>query len=299
VSTVRRGSAGDGSFVVEFFDVRDAARISAEYAKGTGGKTENSAGAPARFAKLGPLCKSSTTFAGGPRTHVAGVRSVLINGLPNGLCSAKCLEAVLEQAGLEAAIQFIGKAKEALEKFYKDNGLLQTGSSRSAVAQPADIIVEAGKEPPPPPAIVVEEYTGHKGNKNIQGILADIQGDVESDLGELNDNEKKSKKDFEDTKKDIEDSIDDKMKYKTDLEDQIADKLDDISTANQEKLGEKDTLDATIQALKAIEPSCNYVFTTFETRIKNREVEAEGVDDAIKALGGDPKEVEYKEAGGK
>merc|ERR1719311_1730043 len=94
----------------------------------------------------------------------------------------------------------------------------------------------------------------------------------------------------------FEDSIEDKMTYKTDLEDQIAGKLDDISTANGEKLGEKDTLDATVQALKAIEPSCNYVFTTFETRIKNREVEAQGVNDAIEALGGDPSEVEYKEA---
>merc|ERR1719171_2030128 len=34
-----------------------------------------------------------------------------------------------EKAGLEAAIGFIDGAKKALEKFYQDNGLIQTGSS--------------------------------------------------------------------------------------------------------------------------------------------------------------------------
>merc|ERR1719324_201996 len=209
-----------------------------------------------------------------------------------------------EQAGLEAAIQFIEKAKEALEKFYKDNGLiqlysgvsfLQTGSLRDTATQPADIIVEAGKAPPPPPAIVVEEYSGHKGNKNIQGIMDDIKADVQKDLDDLVKNEEDAVKDFEDMKKETEDSIADKMQFKSDCESDISQKLSDISDANNDKLTEKEELDATVDALKTMEPDCDYVFTTLDIRIRNRRIEVEGINKALEALGGDPEEVTIEE----
>jgi len=198
-----------------------------------------------------------------------------------------------EKAGLVAAISFIKKAKKALEKFYEQNGLslLQSGEER----QP-DLVVEAGKEPPPPPPTVTKEYKGHGGNKGIQGLLGDIADDVQKDLDELEKNEENSAKHFADTETEINDAVGSKMDLKQDLEDQIAGKMDDINSANKAKMGEQDTLDALVQGLKAIEPSCNYVFTTLDTRIKNRKLEAKGINSAIKALGGDESEVEFKEA---
>merc|ERR1719421_1457214 len=132
-------------------------------------------------------------------------------------------------------------------------------------------------------------------------MLQDIKDDVKHDLDTLEDNEKKNKDDFEDTKSDIEGSIEAKMDYKKETEDQIANKLEDITNENSAKLGEQDTLDAVVQTLKAAEPSCNYVFTTYETRIDNRKIEAKGIDDAIEALGGDVNEVKFKDSakGGK
>merc|ERR1719181_427899 len=112
----------------------------------------------------------------------------------------------------------------------------------------------------------------------------------------LEENEEKAQKAFDKMKSEVEDLIDNKMKQKADKEKQIANKLDDISTATEVKLGEKDSLDATVASLKAIEPDCNYVQTTFEVRIANRKEEAKGADEAIKALNGDVTEVEYKEA---
>jgi len=196
-----------------------------------------------------------------------------------------------EKAGLEAAIGFIGQAKKALEKFYDDHMFLVQVKRSS---QP-DLVVEAGKDAPPPPPTVTKPYKGHGQNKGIQGMLGDIKDDVKHDLDTLEDNEKKSVDDFEKTKSDLEDSIETKMDYKKETEEQIANKLEDISADNAAKLGEQDTLDAIVEALKAAEPSCNYVFTTYETRIDNRKVEAEGVDNAIEALGGDPNEVKFKD----
>lgn len=209
-----------------------------------------------------------------------------------------------EKAGLISAIDFIKQAKKALTKFYKKNNfnLLQTEaqsgetkSTRVEKRQP-DLVVEAGKAPPPPPATVTKEYKGRGGNKGIQGLMQDIADDVQHDLDELEKNEEDSAKNFADTEAETNDAIGSKMDFKQDLEDQIAGKLDDVSTANKAKMGEQDTLDAVVQGLKAIEPSCNYVFTTLKTRIKNRKIEAEGINSAIKALGGDESAVEFKEA---
>jgi hypothetical protein len=196
-----------------------------------------------------------------------------------------------EKVGLEAAIGFIESAKKALEKFYDDHMFLVQVKRSSA----PDYTMRAGEDAPPPPPTVTKPYKGHGGNKGVQGMLGDIKSDVESDLKELEKNEKKSKDDYEDTKSDIEGSIESKMDYKKETEEQIASKLEDITADNSAKLGEQDTLDAVVESLKAAEPSCNYVFTTYDTRIDNRKLEAKGIDDAIEALGGDVNEVKFKD----
>merc|ERR1719161_1130136 len=86
-----------------------------------------------------------------------------------------------EKVGLEAAIDFIGQAKKALEKFYDDHmSLVEVKRS----SQP-DLVVEAGKDAPPPPPTVTKPYKGHGNNKGVQGMLGDIKSDVESDLDKL------------------------------------------------------------------------------------------------------------------
>merc|ERR1719274_580991 len=100
--------------------------------------------------------------------------------------------------------------------------------------------------------------------------MGDIADDVQSDLDKLEQNEEDSAKNFADTETEINDSVGSKMDLKQDLEDQIAGKMDDVNSANKAKMGEQDTLDSLVAGLKAIEPSCNYVFTTLDTRIKNR-----------------------------
>merc|ERR1719265_487519 len=105
-----------------------------------------------------------------------------------------------EKVGLEAAIDFIGQAKATLKKFYDDHMFFQVQVKRSS--QP-DLVVEAGKDAPPPPPTVTKPYKGHGNNKGVQGMLQDIKDDVKHDLDTLEDNEKKNKEDFEDTKSDL------------------------------------------------------------------------------------------------
>merc|ERR1719281_429465 len=65
-----------------------------------------------------------------------------------------------EKVGLEAAIDFIGQAKKALEKFYDDHMFLVQVKRSS---QP-DLVVEAGKDAPPPPPTVTKPYKGNPGH---------------------------------------------------------------------------------------------------------------------------------------
>jgi len=204
-----------------------------------------------------------------------------------------------EQAELATAIDFIKSAKAAMKKFYDDNGLslVQRGTQQRAVAPSGEIplIIEAGKEPPPPPAVITAEYTGSAGNTGIQAILDTVQADVEKDKQELEKTEEDSQTHFEDMKKDTEDSIQEKLNLKAEKEEEIADKLKEKSDANEAKVGEKVELNAVVRAMKIMEPDCDYVFTTRETRIRNRALECEGVNKALEELEGDPEEVKCEE----
>jgi hypothetical protein len=82
-------------------------------------------------------------------------------------------------------------------------------------------------------------------------------------------------------KKDTEKAIDDKMTFKSEKESEIAEKLGDIADANSAKLTKKEDLDAKVEALKTMEPDCDFVFTTIDTRIRSRRIEIEGIDKAL------------------
>lgn len=92
VSSVRRDPAGDG-FVVEFYDVRDAARVrAASKAQAPPAPVAKAAKAPARSSKLEP----AYVGAGDDTREL----SLLVQGLPKAMCSRVCFDVILEQAGL-------------------------------------------------------------------------------------------------------------------------------------------------------------------------------------------------------
>merc|ERR1719182_844319 len=77
----------------------------------------------------------------------------------------------------EAAVALIGKAKDALAKFYTDNNL---ALAQLKARQP---VVVAGEAPPPPPTTWSEPYGGAKGENNgITSIMEMVMNDIAKDI---------------------------------------------------------------------------------------------------------------------
>jgi hypothetical protein len=89
VSSIRQDPAGNG-YVVEFFDVRDASRVTAACLRNA--RTAKVKKTPAEPTSSEPPCSAAD--------NEAGERSVLLQGLPNAMCAPACFEVMLEQAGL-------------------------------------------------------------------------------------------------------------------------------------------------------------------------------------------------------
>merc|ERR1719327_1350618 len=90
----------------------------------------------------------------------------------------------------EAAATLIGKASDALAKFYTDNNL-----ALLTARQPE---VTAGAAPPPPPSTWSEPYGGAKGETNgVTSIMAMVKADVEKDIKTATEEEDKFIVDYE------------------------------------------------------------------------------------------------------
>merc|ERR550537_1155570 len=75
----------------------------------------------------------------------------------------------------ETAVGLIGRAMDALAKFYTDNQL--------ALVNAKQPVVTAGAAPPPPPTTWAEPYGGAKDETTgVQSILQMIKDDVEKDI---------------------------------------------------------------------------------------------------------------------
>jgi len=174
----------------------------------------------------------------------------------------------------KAAADLIKQAMEVLKGFYEENFglLLVQGGAR----QPP--VVEAGKAPPPPPATWEEPYGGAQGeSKGIQAILGLILEDVKDEIEKSKQAEKDAIKAFEELKKDIEDSIAAANEAIKDLEGKIAESEEEITTQMETKQDAKRELDSVIKSIFTAEPGCNFIGLNFDVRVKNRQLEIDGL----------------------
>jgi hypothetical protein len=181
VSNARRDPACGDGYLVEFFDVRDAARVAAMGRRKA--QAPKVAEAPEQASR--PDAIFGTASAG--LTHAAAShenteQSVLLQGLPNALCSRPCFEAMLQQAGLqrevvsqsarpgspcgEAVLKFVdrGAVARCIKHFHgrawDPSGTLVSATrmapppglwSATKMAEPRDHM--SGKQVPPPPGL--------------------------------------------------------------------------------------------------------------------------------------------------
>merc|ERR1719421_2553722 len=179
----------------------------------------------------------------------------------------------------EAAATLIGRASDALAKFYTDNSLAFVN-----LRQPE---VTAGAAPPPPPSTWSEPYGGAKGETNgVTSIMAMVKADVEKDIKTATEEEKASIADYDtfmaESQADME-KIDGDV---ADLEGEIGDAELAIKESRGTRKEKKAVLDDTLMFLRSIAEGCDFMAANFELRKANREEETDGLLEAEAMLTG-------------
>merc|ERR1719487_2656099 len=101
------------------------------------------------------------------------------------------------------AAETVASAKEVLEGFYKDNGLVFVQKAKQPVEGMA-----AGEAPPPPPATWEGDYGGKTGeSQGIVAIMEMVHEDIVKDRNDAKADEDAAQAEFNDFKKDSEEKM--------------------------------------------------------------------------------------------
>lgn len=183
----------------------------------------------------------------------------------------------------EAANQLVLQAKDVLARFYQDNMLVLVQKSQKN-KQPN---VVAGAAPPPPPKTWEEPYGGK--TQQATGIVATLEmisEDLIKDKTKAKAQEDKSQTTFDDFMSRCNQQIQALDDANSELTDTKGDKQDDMSIAKEQRIAQKNQMEATIQKLEDADPSCTYITTNYLVRLENRQIEIDGLEKAKAILQG-------------
>jgi len=179
----------------------------------------------------------------------------------------------------EAAASLVKSAKEVLAKFYVDNGLVFVQKRMDPIT--------AGAAPPPPPSTWEDPYGGKtEESQGIVAILEMIYDDINKDIAKAKEEEKKSQEAFDEFKKDTEAQVTALEAANTELSTEGADAGDDVTDNKKDRLSEKGSLDAALQKISDASPGCDYITINYDVRLKNRQIEMDGLVKAKAILQG-------------
>jgi len=180
----------------------------------------------------------------------------------------------------QAAAGLVLSAKEVLSDFYKSNDLMFTQKRMDPVV--------AGEAPPPPPKTWEDPSYGGKTEEatGIVAILEMIHEDIQKDRTKAEEEEKKDQQAFNDFKTNTEEQIRSLNEANSVLEGEKGDKLDEIESNKSGRKGEKLQLDAVLQKIADATPGCDYLTLNYELRLKNRQIEIDGLVKAKAILQG-------------
>jgi len=192
----------------------------------------------------------------------------------------EALEHEAAQKDNAAAIGLLENAVGVLQDFYQKNGL--------ALAQMAqEPFVEAGEAPTPPPSTWDTGYGGSKGESNgIVAIMEIIKADIEKDMGKADADEKESIGAYDSFVADVDANLKSLHSSKADLEGAIANNEGEMIAEKTTKVTNKEDLQSTLDFLKEIAPGCDFIAVNFDTRLKNRQAEMDGLSKAKAILEG-------------
>jgi len=180
-----------------------------------------------------------------------------------------------------AAADLVMRAKDVLAGFYEENNLnlLQKTKKMEPVV--------AGEAPPPPPSTWEAPYGGKTGeSQGIVAILEMIHEDILKDQTKSKADEDKAEQTFQAFKTNSETQIQALEDANSDLTDTKGSKESDISTAKEQRGAKHDELNEVIAKINDATPSCVYTTINYPVRLKNRQVEIDGLEKAKAILQG-------------
>jgi predicted nucleic acid-binding Zn-ribbon protein len=182
----------------------------------------------------------------------------------------------------EDAAAVVQSAADVLKNFYAENGL---GLVQKAKKQP--FASTAGEAPPPPPPTWTEDYGGKTGeSQGVVAVLGLIKSDIEKDIAKADDEEKASKEMYEASKTALTNEINDLNKAISEAKSTKADKESEVADTEDSKATKKGELKAKFEQLDGAAEGCEFFTINYPLRLKNRQIEMDGLEKAKAILSG-------------
>merc|ERR1719361_1400903 len=176
----------------------------------------------------------------------------------------------------------LAKAKAVLEDFYKENDLMLMQRQPEVAEQ-----LKAGQAPPPPPSTWDKPYGGKtQVSMGVVAALEVIEDDVQKDIKTATDSEKKAKDKYDAFKKETEKMIKELKSAVSELLEAKGDKEDDIAVQKKQRDEKKKGLAGTMKAIDDANPGCEYLTIAYPKKLKNRQIEIDGLRKAKGILQG-------------
>jgi len=180
----------------------------------------------------------------------------------------------------EEAAATVKSASAVIKKFYADNNLVLAQKGQ----QPE---VTAGEAPPPPPATWEGGYGGKTGESmGIVSMLDMIHEDIIKDQTTAKAEEDASQKEYDTFKKESEDQMKDLMDDKNAKDGTKGKKEGELEDTKKSRGTKKGDLDALMEKMEKINPNCEYFMVNYPLRLKNRQIELDGLEKAKAILQG-------------
>jgi chromosome segregation ATPase len=180
----------------------------------------------------------------------------------------------------EEAAATVQSAADVIKKFYSDNNLVLAQKGM----QPS---VTAGEAPPPPPPTWEGGYGGKTGeSQGIVALLDMVYKDIVKDQTTAKAEEDEAQNKYDAFKKESEDQMKDLMDEKNDRSRVMGKKETRLEQTKKSRGTKKDDLDALLEKMEKINPNCEYFMVNYPLRLKNRQLELDGLEKAKAILQG-------------
>merc|ERR550537_1710964 len=189
----------------------------------------------------------------------------------------------LTDADDKLAKETVEKATGVLEKFYADNNLMFVQREKAAVKTRQ----APGEAPPPPPPTFDAPYGGKTDEATgIVAILEMIAQDIQKDIQHAQAAEDKSQQEFDDFKAKSEQQISNLKSDISNLDDSKGKKEKAVSDDTESRTAASNELNAVMKLINDQRPGCDFFEVNYPNRLKNRQIEIDGLNKAKAILQG-------------